>query len=181
MARDKKGKSDGKKAKIAEKKQKQAKKGAKKKIDKNLEGNDSDADDIDLEAALASYAKEQEKFLKVTEVTCEPPKPRASATLIASPTNSNELFLFGGEYFNGALAAFYNDLYVYLIKKDEWRSINSPNTPLPRSGHAWCRGGNSKDIFLFGGEFSSPKQGTFYHYNDQSFGDLIPQLENGLA
>ncbi|RKF61449.1 Kelch repeat-containing protein 3 [Golovinomyces cichoracearum] len=140
MARDKKGKSDGKKAKIAEKKHKQAKKGAKKKIDKNLKGNDSDAEDIDLEAVLASYAKEQEKFLKVTEVTCEPPKPRASATLIASPTNSNELFLFGGEYFNGALAAFYNDLYVYLIKKDEWRSINSPNTPLPRSGHAWCRG-----------------------------------------
>jgi hypothetical protein len=43
-------------------------------------------------------------------------------------------------------------------------------TPIsrPRSGHAWCRGGNAGGIYLFGGEFSSPKQGTFYHYNDVS-------------
>lgn len=86
--------------------------------------------------------------------------------MLASPANSNELFLFGGEYFNGALAQFYNDLFVYLIDKDEWRLVTSPNTPLPRSGHAWCRGGNSGAIYMFGGEFSSPKQGTFYHYGD---------------
>jgi len=24
-------------------------------------------------------------------------------------------------------------------------------------------------VYLFGGEFSSPKQGTFYHYNDVSY------------
>lgn len=172
MAKDKKGKSDGKKAKIVEKKQKQEKKsGLKKEKTKKKHLNyDSDAaaedDNLDLEAVLASYAREQEQFLKVTEVSCDPPKPRSSTSFIASPTNSNELFLFGGEYFNGAIATFYNDLYVYLINKDEWRSITSPNSPLPRSGHAWCRGGNQRSIFLFGGEFSSPKQGTFYHYND---------------
>lgn len=64
----------------------------------------------------------------------------------------------------------------------------------PRSGHAWCRGGNSGGIYLFGGEFSSPKQGTFYHYNDvsctrrqsdekakafPSFGGLSRPTENG--
>ncbi|KAL9596250.1 MAG: hypothetical protein Q9219_005911 [cf. Caloplaca sp. 3 TL-2023] len=76
-----------------------------------------------------------------------------------------ELLLFGGEYFNGALATFFNDLFVYLIDKDEWRRITSPNSPLPRSGHAWTRN-NAGEIYLFGGEFSSPKQGTFYHYND---------------
>ncbi|POS87634.1 hypothetical protein EPUL_000258 [Erysiphe pulchra] len=172
MAKDKKGKSEGKKAKIAEKKQKQEKKRGLKneKIKKKLEYDSDGAaedDDIDLEVVLASYAKEQEQFLKVTEIgSIDPPKPRSSTSLIASPANSNELFLFGGEYFNGVLATFFNDLYVYLINKDEWRIITSPNTPLPRSGHAWCRGGNQKCIFLFGGEFSSPKQGTFYHYND---------------
>ncbi|RKF61953.1 Kelch repeat-containing protein 3 [Erysiphe neolycopersici] len=171
MAKDKKGKTEGKKAKIAEKKQKQEKKKGLKneKTRKKQKEYDSDSaaedDEIDLEAVLASYAKEQEQFLKVTEiVSCDPPKPRSSASLIASPANSNELFLFGGEYFNGVLATFFNDLYVYLINKDEWRLITSPNTPLPRSGHAWCRGGNQKSIFLFGGEFSSPKQGTFYHF-----------------
>jgi N-acetylneuraminic acid mutarotase len=74
--------------------------------------------------------------------------------------------LFGGEYFNGATAKFFNDLLVYNIKQDTWKKVTSPNSPLPRSGHAWCRGANTKDIYLFGGEFSSPKQGTFYHYND---------------
>ncbi|KAI0996250.1 hypothetical protein K3495_g11929 [Podosphaera aphanis] len=166
MAKDKKGKSDGKKAKIAEKKKKQEQKGNKKEKAKSSKVDDSDAEDIDLEAVLASYAKQQEQFLKVTEVVCEPPSARSSATLIASPANDNELFLFGGENFNGALATFFNDLYVYLISKDEWRLVTSPNTPLPRSGHAWCQSTNSKEIYLFGGEFSSPKQGTFYHYND---------------
>ncbi|TVY78160.1 Kelch repeat-containing protein [Lachnellula suecica] len=166
MAKDKKGKSEGKKAKLAEKKAKQEKKGEKKEKVKASKSADSDAEDVDLDAVLAEYAKKQEQFLKVTEAPCEPPKARASSTLIASPANENELFLFGGEYFNGALATFFNDLYVYMINRDEWRLVTSPNTPLPRSGHAWCRGGNAGGIYLFGGEFSSPKQGTFYHYND---------------
>ncbi|KAH8676633.1 hypothetical protein BGZ60DRAFT_526069 [Tricladium varicosporioides] len=167
MAKDKKGKSEGKKAKLAEKKAKQEKKSEKKEKTKaSKAGPDSDAEDIDLDAVLAEYAKKQEQFLKVTETPCEPPKARASSTLIASPANDNELFMFGGEYFNGALATFFNDLYIYQVNRDEWRLVTSPNTPLPRSGHAWCRGGNAGGIYLFGGEFSSPKQGTFYHYND---------------
>ncbi|KAK2626649.1 hypothetical protein QTJ16_003824 [Diplocarpon rosae] len=167
MAKDKKNKgSEGKKAKKAEKKLKQEKKGEKKEKVRSAKNADSDAEDVDLDAVLAEYAKKQEQFLKVTEAPSDPPRARASSTLIASPANENELFLFGGEYFNGALATFFNDLHVYLINKDEWRLITSPNTPLPRSGHAWCRGGNDKGIYLFGGEFSSPKQGTFYHYND---------------
>ncbi|TAQ89778.1 hypothetical protein B7494_g1886 [Chlorociboria aeruginascens] len=166
MAKDKKSKSEGKKAKLAEKKQKQEKKGEKKEKAKNSKANDSDTEDVDLDAVLAEYAKKQEQFLKVSEAPCDPPKPRASSTIIASPSNENELFLFGGEYFNGALATFFNDLYVYLINRDEWHLVTSPNTPLPRSGHAWCRGGNTGGIYLHGGEFSSPKQGTFYHYND---------------
>lgn len=166
MAKDKKSKSDSKKATIANKKQKQEKKGAKKEKARISKGSDSDADDIALDAVLAAYAKQQEQFLKVTELPCDPPRARASATLIPSPANDNELFLFGGEFYNGALATFFNDMYIYLINKDSWRLVTSPNTPLPRSGHAWCRGGNSGGVYLFGGEFSSPKQGTFHHHND---------------
>ena len=130
MAKDKKSKSEGKKAKLAEKKQKQEKKGVKKDKNKAAKANDSDAEDVDLDAVLAEYAKKQEQFLKVTETPCEPPRARSSSTLIASPSNENEIFLFGGEYFNGALATFFNDLYVYIINRDEWRRITSPNTPL---------------------------------------------------
>lgn len=167
MAKDKKAK-EGKKAVLEKKKAKQEKKGEKKEKTKKAKEVDSDAEDVDMDAVLAEYAKKQELFLKVTETTVEPPRARASATLIASPSNDNEIFLFGGEYFNGALATFFNDLHVYQINRDEWRLVTSPNTPLPRSGHAWCRGGNTGGIYLFGGEFSSPKQGTFYHYNDVS-------------
>ena len=181
MAKDKKSKSEGKIAKIAEKKQKQEKKGEKKEKTKAAKVDDSDIEDVDLDAVLAEYAKKQEQFWRVVEAPCDPPKARASSTLIASPLNENELFIFGGEYFNGALATFFNDLHVYHIKKDEWRHITSRNTPLPRSGHAWCRGENAGGVYLFGGEFSSPKQGTFYHYNDVGILEDIqpPQADSG--
>ncbi|KAI1357054.1 WLM domain-containing protein [Xylaria sp. FL0043] len=166
--KDKKGKSESKKQKLAEKKQKQEKKAQKKEKTKAAKLDGSDAEDVDLDAVLAEYKKQQELFLKVTETVLDaPPKPRSSATFLASPSNSNQLLLFGGETWNGAIASFFNDLNIYYTDRDEWHCVTSPNAPLPRSGHAWCRGGNQKDsVFLFGGEFSSPKQGTFYHYND---------------
>jgi hypothetical protein len=172
--KDKKSKAAEKKTRVAQKQEKKATQKEKKlKVKGKGNEDDSDAEDVDLDAVLAEYARQQEQFLKVTETVCEPPSPRGSATLLASPSNENELFVFGGEYFNGALASFFNDLFVYNINRDEWKKITSPNSPLPRSGHAWCRGGNAGGIFLFGGEFSSPKQGTFYHYND--FWRLDPQ------
>ncbi|KAJ9657702.1 Kelch repeat-containing protein 3 [Neophaeococcomyces mojaviensis] len=165
MPKDKKKKTAEQKAAKQAKQTKKATKSEKKVKAKNVDA-DSDAEDVDLDAVLAAYAEEQAKFLKVTEQPCPPPSPRSSATFVASPSNRNELFLFGGEFYDGMSAFFYNDLFLYQINQGEWRQITSPNSPLPRSGHAWCRGGNTGGIYLFGGEFSSPKQGTFYHYND---------------
>lgn len=161
-------KATGKQAKLAEKKAKQEKKADKKAKTKTAKLEGSDAEDVDLDEVLAEYQRKQEQFLKITEVVAEdPPRPRAASCFLASPSNSKELLLFGGEYFNGALASFFNDLHIYNIDKDVWKTVTSPNAPLPRSGHAWCRGGNQAQyVYLFGGEFSSPKQGTFYHYND---------------
>ncbi|KAK4681755.1 Kelch repeat-containing protein 3 [Podospora pseudoanserina] len=169
-AKGKKGKSESKQAKLAEKKQKQEKKADKKsksKASKNNGDVDSD-DDVDLDAVLEEMRLQQEQHHRITETVLDAPPPVSSyASFLANPVNSNQLLLFGGELYDGARASFFNKLYVYYIDKDEWRSITSPNAPLPRSSHAWCRGGNdSKSIYLFGGEFSSPKQGTFYHYSD---------------
>ncbi|KAL9113946.1 MAG: hypothetical protein Q9227_002080 [Pyrenula ochraceoflavens] len=166
MGKDKKAKKAEQKARTAAKQSKKAAKGEKKAKAKAGQDNDSDVEDVDLDAVLASYAEQQAQFLKVTESVTDPPSPRSSSTFLASPSNRNELFVFGGEYYNGTTAIFYNNLFVYLIDRGEWREITSPNSPLPRSGHAWCRGGNQGGIYMFGGEFSSPKQGTFYHYND---------------
>ncbi|KAJ4348485.1 Kelch repeat-containing protein 3 [Didymosphaeria variabile] len=175
MAKDKKKKSGDKVAAKAAKAAKQEKKAGKKDKKQTTKNKDvdSDAESVDLDEVLAQYAKEQEQYLAITEVPCDPPSARTSSLIIGNPANENELFLYGGEYYNGATVNFYSDLFVYNIKKDLWNKVTSPNSPLPRSGHAWCRAANTKDIYLFGGEFSSPKQGTFYHYND--FWRLDPQ------
>lgn len=165
MAKDAKKKKAEKKVRVAQKQEKKATQ-KEKKVGKKSKDDDSDAEDADLDAILAEYQKQQEQFLKVTEAPSDPPSPRSSATIVASPSNGSEIFLFGGEYFNGSVASFFNDLYVYKINQDAWRKVQSPNSPLPRSGHAMSQGGNAGGIYLFGGEFSSPKQGTFYHYND---------------
>ncbi|KAL8833834.1 MAG: hypothetical protein Q9170_004056 [Blastenia crenularia] len=163
VKKDKKSKNAEQKARTVAKQEKKATQ--KEKKGKSKGPVDSDPEDIDLDAVRAGYERQQAQFLEVTESSCEPPSPRSSSSLLGSPSNSKELLLFGGEYFNGALATFFNDLFIYLTDKNEWRRVTSPNSPLPRSGHAWTRS-NSGDIYLFGGEFSSPKQGTFYHYND---------------
>lgn len=165
MAKKDKKKTAERKERVAAK---QSKKSDKKEKKNKTKGRDvdSDAEDVDLDVVLAAYAEEQAKFLKVTEEQSAPPSPRSSSTIVASPSNRNELLIFGGENFDGTLATFFSNLFVYLIDRGEWREVTSPNSPLPRSGHAWCRGGNAGGVYLFGGEFSSPKQGTFYHYND---------------
>lgn len=164
-AKDKKSKTEQK----AQKQEKQAKKTAKgdKKVKAKAADVDSDADEhVDLDAVLAAYAEEQARFLKVTEEVCDPPSARASSTIIASPSNRNELFVFGGEYLDATgVCRFYNDLYVYHINKGEFSHVTSPNSPPPRSGHSWCRSGNIGKIYMGFGEFSSPKQGIFYHFN----------------
>ncbi|KAI9844662.1 MAG: hypothetical protein M1838_002081 [Thelocarpon superellum] len=164
--KDKKAKAAEKKVRVADKQGKKAAQKEKKAKTKGRVDDESDADDVDLDALRAEYEQQQAQFLEITEVSCDAPSARSSSTLTASPANEHELFLFGGEHYNGAVATFFNDLFIYHTARDEWRRVTSPNSPLPRSGHAWCRGGNAGGIYLFGGEFSSPKQGTFYHYND---------------
>ncbi|PHH75367.1 hypothetical protein CDD82_4478 [Ophiocordyceps australis] len=167
MAKDKKKGSEAKKAKKAEKAAKQASKGEKKAKTKAARAEGSDGDDVDIDQVLDDYRRQQELLLKVTETVCdEAPRPRAASTLLAAPHDSNSLLLFGGEYFDGSLARFYNDLHIYNVARHEWRCVTSPNAPLPRSGHAWTRASHPGMVYLFGGEFSSPKQGTFHHYSD---------------
>ncbi|KAL7269379.1 Kelch repeat-containing protein 3 [Rhizina undulata] len=167
--KDKSKKSADKKTRVAEKTAKKTAQKEKKLGKKGPKGAlEDDEEDVDLDQVLEEYARQQALFLKVTETPLsEPPPPRANATLTPSPASSTDLFLFGGETFNGTIAHFFNDLFVYNVTTTSWRHITSPNSPLPRSGH-WVTSTphSGGSLWLFGGEFSSPKQGTFYHYND---------------
>ncbi|KAM3387720.1 hypothetical protein ACQJBY_010517 [Aegilops geniculata] len=58
----------------------------------------------------------------------------------------------------------YGDLYRYDVEKNEWKLVSSPNSPPPRSAHqtvAW-----KNNVYMFGGEFTSPNQERFHHYKD---------------
>ncbi|KAF9956868.1 hypothetical protein BGZ70_009737 [Mortierella alpina] len=159
--KDKKKKTKEHKAKVAEKQDRKQSKKDKKSKAKNVEEQEED-----IETILANFKKEQEEKVKIVEeVWTGPPSRRANATLTANPLNQNELIFFGGEFYDGAKCAFYNDLYRYNIEKDEWRRITSPNSPGPRSSHqvAITPAGT---LFLFGGEFASPNETQFFHYKD---------------
>ncbi|KAI5297175.1 hypothetical protein KEM56_005027, partial [Ascosphaera pollenicola] len=101
--KDKKKSAEAKAAKAAKQSKKQEKNEKRRKA--KGKDDDSDAEDVDLDAVLAHYAEEQARFLKVTEVVAPaPPSPRSSCTIIASPAaGKNELFIFGGEAFDGTI------------------------------------------------------------------------------
>lgn len=48
---------------------------------------------------------------------------------------SGEMLLFGGEYYDGEVSTCYNGVYRWHIEKQEWRVVESINTPPPRCSH----------------------------------------------
>lgn len=177
MAKDKKKDKEAKKLRAAEKAKKNAAKGEKKQK-KVAAKQGEDEDDMDIDEILANYKKEQEAHDKVTITNVERPSKRVSCSMCTSPVHGKkELFLFGGEVSNhSGTCAFFNDLYSYNINTDQWKKIESGNSPLPRSGHQMITH-PSGIILMFGGEFSSPKQNTFTI--TETHGCLTPKPENG--
>lgn len=75
--------------------------------------------------------------------------------------------MFGGEYFNGSVTQVYNDLFFYNISKNEWRRHLIPNPPPARSAHqAVAIDRNGGEMWLFGGEFTTPNGSQFKTYRD---------------
>lgn len=76
----------------------------------------------------------------------------------------------------------FSDLYVYVPKENHWLLVESPDGPDPRSAHdvsffnlffnlylkaVYTRTHEiSSSLWIFGGEFASPTQSRFHHYND---------------
>lgn len=92
------------------------------------------------------------------------PSPRSNGSLTINPLKDTELILYGGEFYNGSKTFVYGDLYRYDVEKNEWKLVSSPNSPPPRSAHqtvAW-----KNNVYMFGGEFTSPNQERFHHYKD---------------
>ncbi|KAJ3333409.1 hypothetical protein HDU76_008433 [Blyttiomyces sp. JEL0837] len=164
MGKKKKGAEKGKAKK--EKKLKQEKK--KDKTEKKKQQKEKvfvEEEEEDIDAILAQFQKDQEAKLAITEEQCPPPSRRSCGVFAANPLNLNEIILFAGEYYDGQKVMLNNELFVYNVEKNDWRKIISPNTPAPRSSHQLCLTTSGRG-FLFGGEFVSPNQTTFFHYKD---------------
>ncbi|KAJ3260343.1 hypothetical protein HK103_000978 [Boothiomyces macroporosus] len=162
------GKGRDKKKKLKKKEPKEEKVKEEKKSKKSRK--DEDVEDID--AILDEFRKQQTDMYKVTEeANCAPPSRRANASLSVNPLNPSELILFGGEYYDGQKVYMYNDFFKYNIEKKEWKRITSPNSPGPRSSHQVVITPAGL-LFLWGGEFVSPNETSFFHYKDFWMMDL---------
>ncbi|KAF5397260.1 Kelch domain-containing protein 4 [Paragonimus heterotremus] len=138
------------------------------KLEKKLAKVEKESGEQSIEQLIEEFQQEQKKITEVTISPCSPPSPRSHFTLTASP-ESDELVLFGGEYYDGKKTTMFSDLFVYHCKDNRWEVIKSSNTPPPRSGHqaVYIKTSNTPaSVWVFGGEYASPTQLRFYHYKD---------------
>lgn len=156
------GKKQKKPGKGKEKTERKTAKGEEKRARREA-GKVGEEDDID--AILKSIQKEEAKKKEVhVDDNVPAPSPRSNGSLTINPLKDTELILYGGEFYNGSKTFVYGDLYRYDVEKNEWKLVSSPNSPPPRSAHqtvAW-----KNNVYMFGGEFTSPNQERFHHYKD---------------
>ncbi|XP_076286943.1 kelch domain-containing protein 4 [Lasioglossum baleicum] len=120
----------------------------------------------DIESVIAQIEKEEARRQRVVEKTVEPPSRRVNFSLTAHPFK-DELIMFGGEFHDGRTTLVYGDMFTYNINKNEWIVVKAPGGPPPRCGHQMVATQTSKgELWIFGGEFSSPSESQFYHYKD---------------
>lgn len=115
-----------------------------------------------ISAILDSF-REELASNKQSNNMIPPPSPRLYSTLVSNPLSSNELLLFGGEYYDGSTCHFYANFIKYCIKERQWISL--PYGPSPRSSHQ-CVATSQGQVYIFGGECASSKESQYYHYKD---------------
>ncbi|XP_023934330.2 kelch domain-containing protein 4 [Bicyclus anynana] len=121
----------------------------------------------DIAKVIAEIEREEAKRAAASDKTLPgPPSSRAYASLTPHPT-SNELIMFGGEFHNGQKTEVYNELLFYNPANGSWRLVKAPGAPPPRSAHQTiATSANKGELWVFGGEFTSPTETQFYHYKD---------------
>lgn len=72
----------------------------------------------DIDQMLSEIKKKDAETVAITIAQCEPPTPRSNASWLASP-KKDEIYLFGGELYDGRNTSCYNDLLVSFARADE--------------------------------------------------------------
>ncbi|XP_036149791.1 kelch domain-containing protein 4 isoform X2 [Monomorium pharaonis] len=120
----------------------------------------------DIEKVVAEIEREEARRQCIKEVVIDAPLRRVNFTLTAHPFK-DEIIMFGGEFHDGRQTIVYGDMFFYNINKREWTLVKAPGAPPPRCGHQAVATTNcSGELWVFGGEFTSPSESQFYHYRD---------------
>eukprot|EP00127_Corallochytrium_limacisporum_P001316 Clim_evm6s51 gene=Clim_evmTU6s51 len=137
----------------------------------NFEEEDLDAIIAELDA-LETEGVELDELGRgpacITRTLSEHPKHRINFLMNSWPSQSVEqLFVFGGERMENHKHHVNNELLTYKPSTNEWSIHMSSYAPKPRCGHHGAvRPVFGGQIFVFGGEFTSPTGSQFRHYND---------------
>jgi N-acetylneuraminic acid mutarotase len=168
----KKSKDVEKKAALLAKKDAKSDKSARKRLVKEAralgqEPLEEGQQESHLDALLEQYKKQDSTTLETTVV--EPlgvgvfPPARANATLTKTEgkkKKNSELYLFGGEYYNGVENIVLDQLFKYDFS--EWKRIICPTKPPPRCAHTCVY--YNEALYIFGGELATADQ--YQHYKD---------------
>lgn len=82
-----------------------------------------------FEALITHFQAPDVKKTQIVETSCSSPSPGLNVSFSAHP-ESNELILFGGEYFNSKTTCLHNHLYIYNTRKDTWIKVKIPSSLL---------------------------------------------------
>ena len=157
----KKDKKDaGKKEAKALRQAAKATKGEKKSLKVGAAGEEGEGDEEDIDAILNDFREKEKLKTAVSVNVCPQPSRRSHFSLTSLP--NGDMLMFGGEYCDGAGTNVFNELYRWNIEKNEWRKIESLNTPAPRCSHQAVF--YNDKVYVFGGEYATLDQ--FHHYRD---------------
>lgn len=155
-----KGKKDpAKKEARAARQEKKLNKGDKK---KGGVGDGDDLDEEDLEKVIEDFRRKEAEKTSVRVSAVEQPSPRANFSMVGLGNANGEFMMFGGEFCNGENTQTFNDVYRWNVEKNQWKVVESLNTPAPRCSHQAVY--YNEKVYLFGGELATLD--NFHHYKD---------------
>jgi len=169
-----------KKAALAARKDAKLDKAARKRMKKEAkELGEEAAGEEDVDELLELYRQKDEEVSKtiVEPLEQEFPLPRSNATLTLSGDDKNgQMYLFGGEYYDGVENIVLDELLCWDPKKGEdetrWEKILTPAPrPPPRCAHSTVYFRNA--LYVLGGEMATADQ--YNHYRDLWKFDLKTQ------
>jgi Galactose oxidase, central domain len=199
MAKKKGHRDAEKQAALAAKKEAKQEKAARKRLiklngeipddDSDRSSDDDDDDQVILEELVQRYKQQQiaeassrwQQSAQVVPLPPERPFPlaRAHASLtITDDSKKKDVYLFGGEYFDGANTIVSDQLFKYDLSSGQWKQIITATSPPPRCAHAAAY--YNKCLYIFGGESSaaaaaSSSGGGYHHYRDIWRYDTVAQ------